>query len=42
MNDARRYASELEAFNQKRKEEQTRIQDEAQAIVDSQDVSEGK
>ena len=42
MNDARRYAQELEAFNQKRKEEQARIQDEAQAIVDAQDVSEGK
>ncbi|SMN15946.1 Single-stranded-DNA-specific exonuclease RecJ [uncultured Candidatus Thioglobus sp.] len=42
MNDARRYAAELEAFNQKRKEEQNRIQDEAQAIVDEQDVSEGK
>jgi single-stranded-DNA-specific exonuclease len=42
MNDARRYAHELEAFNQKRKEEQARIQDEAQAIVDAQDVSEGK
>lgn len=42
MNDARRYAHELEAFNQKRKEEQARIQDEAQAIVDVQDVSEGK
>ena len=42
INDARRYAQELEKFNQKRKEEQTRIQDEAQAIVDAQDVSEGK
>ena len=42
INDARRYAKELEEFNQKRKEEQVRIQDEAQAIVDSQDVSEGK
>ena len=42
MNDARRYAKELEEFNQKRKEEQTRIQDEAQAIVDTQEVSEGK
>ncbi|ALE52987.1 ssDNA exonuclease RecJ [Candidatus Thioglobus autotrophicus] len=42
INDARRYAQELEEFNQKRKTEQTRIQDEAQAIVDSQDVSEGK
>ena len=42
MNDARRYAQELEEFNNKRKEEQTRIQDEAQAIVDAQDVSEGK
>ena len=42
INDARRYAQELEEFNQKRKEEQARIQDEAQAIVDAQDVSEGK
>ncbi len=42
INDARRYAQELEAFNQQRKEEQTRIQDEAQAIVDAQDVSEAK
>ena len=42
MNDARRYAQELETFNQKRKEEQTRIQDEAQAIVDTQEVGEGK
>lgn len=42
MNDARRYAKELEEFNQKRKEEQARIQDEAQAIVDMQKVSEGK
>nr|MCS5592075.1 single-stranded-DNA-specific exonuclease RecJ [Gammaproteobacteria bacterium] len=42
MNDARRYASELEEFNQKRKTEQTRMQDEAQAVVNTQDVSEGK
>ena len=42
MNDARRYAKELEEFNQKRKEEQARIQDEAQAIVDTQELSEGK
>ena len=42
INDARRYAQELETFNQKRKEEQTRIQDEAQAIVDTQEVGEGK
>ena len=42
INDARRYAQELEEFNQKRKEEQTRIQDQAQAIVDTQEVSEGK
>ena len=42
MNDARRYAKELEEFNQRRKEEQARIQDEAQAIVDMQELSEGK
>ena len=42
MNDARRYAKELEEFNQKRKTEQTRIQDEAQAVVNAQAVSEGK
>jgi single-stranded-DNA-specific exonuclease len=42
INDARRYAKELDAFNQQRKEKQARIQDEAQAIVDAQDVREGK
>ncbi|MCH9746066.1 MAG: single-stranded-DNA-specific exonuclease RecJ [Proteobacteria bacterium] len=42
INDARRYAQELESFNQKRKQEQARIQEQAQAIVDEQEVSEGK
>jgi single-stranded-DNA-specific exonuclease len=42
INDARRYAAELELFNKTRKEKQTRIQDEAQAIVDAQYVSKGK
>ncbi|BBB22587.1 single-stranded-DNA-specific exonuclease [Abyssogena phaseoliformis symbiont OG214] len=42
MNDARRYAQELEVFNQKRKQEQTRMQDKAQAIVDAQEVTEDK
>ncbi|CAC9561970.1 Single-stranded-DNA-specific exonuclease RecJ [uncultured Gammaproteobacteria bacterium] len=42
MNDARRYAAELEQFNQTRKEEQTRMQAEAQAIVDTQSVETGK
>ncbi len=42
MNDARRYATELEQFNQTRKEEQTRMQAEAQAIVDTQSVETGK
>ncbi len=42
INDARRYAKELEAFNKKRRTEQERIQTEAEAIVKSQDLSEGK
>ncbi len=42
MNDARRYAKELEEFNQKRRTEQDRIQTEAEEIVKAQDVSEGK
>ncbi|MDC9714360.1 MAG: single-stranded-DNA-specific exonuclease RecJ [Gammaproteobacteria bacterium] len=42
INDARRYAAELEQFNQKRKEEQARMQEQAQAIVDTQEVTEGK
>lgn len=42
MNDARRYAQELEAFNQKRKQAQARMQEQAQAIVDTQEVTEAK
>jgi len=42
MNDARRYAGELEKLNNKRREEQERIQNEAQAIVEKQELSEGK
>ncbi|NYT52114.1 MAG: single-stranded-DNA-specific exonuclease RecJ [Candidatus Vesicomyosocius endoextente] len=39
INDARRYAQELEKFNQQRKQEQARMQDQAQAIVDMQELS---
>ncbi len=39
INDARRYAQELERFNQQRKQEQSRMQDQAQAIVDMQELS---
>ncbi|SMN13128.1 Single-stranded-DNA-specific exonuclease RecJ [Bathymodiolus heckerae thiotrophic gill symbiont] len=42
INDARRYAAELEQFNQKRKEQQIRMQEQAQAIVDTQEVTEAK
>ncbi|WP_428086958.1 single-stranded-DNA-specific exonuclease RecJ [Candidatus Thioglobus sp.] len=42
INDARRYAKELEEFNQTRKQEQARIQAQAQAIVDAQEFSQGK
>jgi single-stranded-DNA-specific exonuclease len=42
MNDARRYAGELEKLNNKRREEQERIQKEAQAIVEKQELVEGK
>mgnify|MGYP001585124648 CR=1 FL=1 len=38
MNDARRYAQELEQFNQQRKQEQMRMQDQAQAIIDAQTI----
>jgi len=40
INDARRYAAELEELNNKRREEQERIQNDAQAIVSKQDLSE--
>ncbi len=40
INDARRYAQQLDAFNQKRKTEQARIQDEAKAIVKAQKIFE--
>lgn len=39
INNARRYAKELERFNQQRKQEQARMQDQAQAIVDMQELS---
>ncbi|WP_190600068.1 single-stranded-DNA-specific exonuclease RecJ [Candidatus Vesicomyidisocius sp. SY067_SCS001] len=39
INDARRYAQELERFNQQRKQEQARMQDQAQSIVDMQELS---
>lgn len=42
MNDARRYAQTLEEFNVKRREEQTRMQDEALAIVQSQSIDESQ
>ena len=42
INDARRYAKELEEFNQKRRTEQDRMQAEAEAIVKGKDLSEGK
>lgn len=42
MNDARRYAQELEQFNQQRKEQQTRMQDQAQAIIDVQTIETDK
>ncbi|MBE8189515.1 MAG: single-stranded-DNA-specific exonuclease RecJ, partial [Candidatus Thioglobus sp.] len=38
MNSARRYAAELEAFNQKRRTEQNRIALEAEAIVEATDL----
>ncbi|KAA0445972.1 MAG: single-stranded-DNA-specific exonuclease RecJ [Candidatus Thioglobus sp.] len=36
INDARRYANELEVFNQKRRTTQEQMQAEAQAIIDAQ------
>ncbi|WP_416679175.1 single-stranded-DNA-specific exonuclease RecJ [Candidatus Pseudothioglobus sp. Uisw_016] len=42
MNDARRYAQTLEEFNVKRREEQTRMQDEALAIVEGQTIDESQ
>ena len=42
INDARRYALNLEEFNIKRREEQTRMQDEALAIVKSQPIDESQ
>jgi len=40
INDARRYALNLEEFNIKRREEQTRMQDDALAIVAKQSIDE--
>jgi len=42
INDARRYAQTLEEFNIKRREEQTRMQDQALAIVKSQTIDESQ
>ncbi len=42
INDARRYATTLEEFNIKRRQEQTRMQDEALAIVESQSIDESQ
>ena len=40
INDARRYAASLEEFNKQRREEQSRMQDEALAIVAGQSIDE--
>ena len=40
INDARRYAVSLEEFNKQRREEQSRMQDEALAIVAKQSIDE--
>ena len=40
INDARRYAANLEKFNKERREEQARMQDEALAIVAEQSIDE--
>ncbi len=42
INDARRYAQALEGFNQQRKKEQIRMQDQAQVIIDMQDIKTNK
>jgi single-stranded-DNA-specific exonuclease len=42
MNDARRYASELEVFNQQRRETQGQMQAQAQAVIDAQGNQAGK
>ena len=42
INDARRYAAELERFNQERKEQQALMQEQAQVIIDTQDVETGQ
>ena len=42
MNDARRYSQELENFNQQRRAEQDRIQEQAEKIVKEQSLSETK
>ena len=42
INDARRYALTLEEFNIKRRKEQTRMQDEALAIVESHKIDESQ
>ena len=42
MNDARRYAQTLEEFNIKRRKEQTRMQDQALAIVEEQSIDESQ
>ncbi|RUA06930.1 MAG: single-stranded-DNA-specific exonuclease RecJ [Gammaproteobacteria bacterium] len=42
MNDARRYANELEEFNQTRRAKQADMQEEAQAIIDAQGEQSGK
>ena len=42
INDARRYASELEMFNQTRRETQEQMQQEAQTIIDKQELQQDK
>ncbi|SEH87095.1 ssDNA exonuclease RecJ [Bathymodiolus azoricus thioautotrophic gill symbiont] len=42
INDARRYAAELEQFNQARKAQQALMQEQAQAIIDTQSVETDK
>ncbi len=42
INDARRYAMELEQFNQERKQQQARMQEQAQVIINTQNIETGK
>lgn len=42
INDARRYAKKLEQFNQERKEQQALMQEQAQGIINTQDIETDK